>query len=65
MFLLAGHNDLSTATGANSWVAAQPGAALNSDASHGWGVGGSCVGGRSHGAGGSHGIGGSRGRVII
>jgi hypothetical protein len=41
MFLLVLHSGLSTATGADSWSAAQPGAALDSDAAHGLRGGGS------------------------
>jgi hypothetical protein len=62
MFLLVGHNGLSTATGADSWGAARPGASLDSGVAHGRRGGGSRGGGGSHGEGGSRGGGGVRGR---
>jgi hypothetical protein len=60
IFLFAGHNNLSIATGVDCWGAAQPGAALDFGAAHGHRGGGS-RGGGSRGGGGSHGVGGSQG----
>jgi hypothetical protein len=51
MFLFAGHNDLSLATRADSWGAAQPRATLDYGATHGHRGGGSCGVGDLRGAG--------------
>jgi uncharacterized membrane protein YgcG len=61
MFLFAEHNGLSAAIGADSWVVARPGVALDSGRAHGRRGEGSGGGGGSSGGGGSRGADGSCG----